>query len=786
MKAIKLSLAAISLLACSCASDLVICDQLQIGITSQAAWAAKKTSGPSATKLDAKSLELANTGKWDELAERLAGMATSESVPTRTHAWLAFAYMFLGKCGDLDTLWTQVKGMESNHGDPQAAKLVEAFTLICNKKNLKDADAMLTAMSDQDDKDVLLNMALAAVAAKDGHAAQAVSHCQKAMTLAPDFAWGYRTLGFIQERSLKNFPAAEDAYAKALAVQPNFKEVRDLLVELRLNNNNYDEAIETAQGAISAYPNDAANYYRLSQIYSRQWRLKEAIAQLQQAIKLDAKNARFHRAMANIYRWQRKMPEAIAEQQKAVELSSDEMAKAFETMELASIHELAGDEGAAADNLKQAVQLAPKNMSAHQRLVQLLGRQKRYDDLVGEYKRMIVLEPKQANLRLGLADALHKSGKIDQAIDELKEAANLDSADPRAHKELGSIYIERKDYTAAAKSYTRALNINPSSVDDLVALGFCYAQNEDYMQAETALVTALALQQLTGSQAVNRFDVMKSLAMLLLTEGRYTEAVVNLDAVCAAEKNTSFDLLNTFLLNQAKALRDRNQNSAKEMVSSFGQLKPEDKVQQRPALVDALLKLGRLTEAASELALVDAKLLETDPQWIALAARSARLQGDIAQAGKIAARVNTAKIEEPEAKAEALVELAQAELAGGNADAAEKIVNQALDANPKSFTAFVVGGLCYMKAKDYPRALDAAKKALEINPYLVQAYLLTGDALAAQGKNDDAATNYKRAVELYPASLDAHRALRDVYRKLTLKEEAKKEDEIISQMEKRG
>jgi exonuclease VII small subunit len=56
----------------------------------------------------------------------------------------------------------------------------------------------------------------------------------------------------------------------------------------------------------------------------------------------------------------------------------------------------------------------------------------------------------------------------------------------------------------------------------------------------------------------------------------------------------------------------------------------------------------------------------------------------------------------------------------------------------------------------------------------------------SQNKLDDAVTNYKRAVELYPGDLDAHRSLREAYKKLANKDALQHEEQVITDMEKKG
>lgn len=94
----------------------------------------------------------------------------------------------------------------------------------------------------------------------------------------------------------------------------------------------------------------------------------------------------------------------------------------------------------------------------------------------------------------------------------------------------------------------------------------------------------------------------------------------------------------------------------------------------------------------------------------------------------------------------------------------------------------MLGRVALLKG-DSKAALSHAKRALDLNPYYPGAYLLQGDALIETGAIKDARASYRKAVELYPGSLDAHRALLQALKKLSLTEEAKHEEEQIAQLE---
>jgi len=739
----------------------------------------------SATGLDAKTLKLVNQGDWSQAATRLETLSAGLASPAKEQAWLAFAYLFLGRCTELSTLAKKVGALKPDPTETSAGPVVEAFDLTCQGK-LDNAQKRLESLLPGAEKDPLVNFALAAVFGKKGQAQSAVAYSQKTVDLVPDFGWGYRTLGYLQDRWLKDPVKAEANYARALAIEPNLSEVRGQMVDIRLVKNDFDGAIDLALAGIKAGPREAGNYYRLAQIYVQQWRLREALKQLEKAISLAPKEARFHRTKASILRYQGQLNEAIAEQQAAVDLSKD---KAFELVELSSLNVMAGNQNRAADNLREALKLDPNNGAAHDKLVQLLTQEKRYDDLVEEYKRALEKKPEDSGLRLGLAKVLRTAGKPDEAIQALKQAANLNQTDPQPHRELGAIYIEQKNYEAAAKEYTRALNINPTSVEDLVSLGFCYAEDGDYLQAEAALVTALALQQLTaqpGPQAQSsRLDVMRSLAVLLLEEGRYSDAASQLEAICASSKQTNNAPLDQFLLQQSKALRDRTTTGAREMISASDKLPEDVRKQQAYALVDTLLKINKpdlALEFVEKFAPAQAK---SDSQWLAVTARAWLTKADLSKAHDLASQAVAVRDDEPAKASEAQLQLAEVLLAKGNLADAENAIRKAIELNPKSYAGYELSGQAYLKKGELEQAVEAGKKSLELNPYYTQAYLLVGDAQLAAGKLKDAADSFKKAAELYPGLLEAHKLLRDTYKKLALKDEAQKEDESIAQMEKR-
>lgn len=723
---------------------------------------------------------LINQGRWSEASKELELRVKKESDVNRDNAWLAFAYLFLGKNEELKKL---AEDTEKQAPKSPYALLVRGFNLTLDGK-FEEAEKLFLTLPREFGGDPLANFALALVTAKQGKATAAAAYCQKSVELDPEFAWGFRTLGYLEQRWLEDIGKAEEAYAKALEIEPGMTEAQDALVDLRLSKNDFDGAIDVAKSAIKANSKQASSHYRLSQIYTEQWRLRDALVVLQKAIDLDPNNPRFYRSRASIKSFQGNLNGAIADQQKAVDLSKD---KAFELVELSNMNVLAGNNNRAAENLAEALKLEPDNITAHDKLYRILVQEKRFDDLVAEGKRMIERKPKDIKFRMEYAVALNLASKTEAAIEEYKAAAGLSNTDPEPWRRLGALYIGRKEWSAAAKAYTNALNINPTSVADLAALGFCYAEDDEYMKAEAAFVTALALQQLTPANQQSgpgKYDLMRSLAGLLFAEGRYADATGQYESISLATRNTPQGAFDAFMLAKSKAMRDVNKLAGKNLLTAYEKLSKEEKSREAVPVADALVKAGAIDEALS---LLPEDLASIDKRFMTGAlltkAKALALKNDVDKAIEVAVRATELKDVDYEQKSDAWFVLSELYLSKKDTAKAENAANKALEAYIKSPEAYVMLGRIALVKEDSKAAMGNAKRALELNPYYSGAYLLQGEAQMVSGDTKDAKASFRKAVELYPGSMEAHRALLQALKKLALNDEVKQEEEQIAQLE---
>ena len=740
--------------------------------------------------LDKKSLQLINQGKWKEVAARLEKLtaAKKDNSYSRNNVWLAFAYMFLNRKKDLAALNERLRQPEDSdeHGKT-FVKVVEAFQKI-SAGDSKEAAEILKTLPRKHSRDALINFALAAVSGKNGKAEAAIEYCKRSVEIDPQFAWGFRTLGYLQLRWLSRGEEAEISFLKALAIEPRQEEVRSMLVRSMLGHNDYDGAIQIARDAIFLDKKEPENHLRLATIYQRQWRFNEAVDELNQAIKLDSENANYFRRRGQIRQYQGEYEEAIKDQSKAVALSKD---KSFELVALARMNNAAGNKDAAIANLKEALERNPKNGEAHRELANLLTFDKRYDELVEEYRRVLKDQEKNADLHFLLAEALMAAGKEKEGVEEYTNAANLNPQDPKALRKLGTYYSEKKSYDKAIKAFRKALNINPTSVADMVALGYCFAQDDNYLQSEAAFVTALALKQLnqqSNLEPPSRQDIVRTLASLLLLEGRYGEARNQFQSLFSMTRQTAAKNIDAFLLAQSEALASPVPSNLDKLEKAYGEMSDREKRDYRYSYIQTLIKVGKVEDSLAALSKLEAKDFEKEPKWNILKARAYRENKQLEEAEKVVddsiLKSKDREESEPSLVADALVEKARIKMDQGKDDEAEQSATEALSTYPKSYASYLVLGKLKYKKGAYADVVPLLKKALEQNPYYTEAYLLSGDACFKAGDAREALAYYKDAYKVRPEMPAVHKALLKAYKELSMDKEIAEETEQLANMEK--
>ncbi len=150
------------------------------------------------------------------------------------------------------------------------------------------------------------------------------------------------------------------------------------------------------------------------------------------------------------------------------------------------------------EHLEKVIELAPDFPRAHLALGKALLQEGKAADAVTALQNAVKLAPEsgEANYQLGLA--LVRAGRKEEAAAQLKKGRDLVAADDRAQNALldiadGRAALERKDFDEAASKFRRASQLRPESAEPQRLLGAALERQGDIAGAAAAYEKALAL-----------------------------------------------------------------------------------------------------------------------------------------------------------------------------------------------------------------------------------------------------------------------------------------------------
>jgi tetratricopeptide (TPR) repeat protein len=248
---------------------------------------------------------------------------------------------------------------------------------------------------------------LASVYHEQNKTPEAIATYQKLIDLGGEFAKrGYQ--GEVDTyRDAKNFEAATDVCRKAVAANPNDRDLKLLLAWQLADTGKLEEGIALANSQLTGKQSDREVYLQISQIQLRIRHWKEAEDALAKAEPFSTRNE----DKANLY-FQKG---ALAEREKKYDQAEQFFHKVLE---------IQPDNAITLNNL--GYMLADKTS--------------RYADALKYIRKAVELEPLNGAYLDSLGYVYMKLGQFESAEDNLRKAVERSSTDPTVHDHLGDLY----------------------------------------------------------------------------------------------------------------------------------------------------------------------------------------------------------------------------------------------------------------------------------------------------------------------------------------------------------
>lgn len=167
---------------------------------------------------------------------------------------------------------------------------------------------------------------------------------------------------------------------------------------------------------------------------------------------------------------------------------------------LCDAYEHTGQFGHAIEVIKQWVTADnPNDSDGFAILARLYRVNKQYEEAITAAKRAIELKPDNDSAYSNLGHAYGMKKQYDEAIKALQKAIEINPANALYRKQVGALFIDTEDYAKAIEAYKKAVELQPANIDYILSLANTYRVMGKYDDAIASVNKAIELQSITGA-----------------------------------------------------------------------------------------------------------------------------------------------------------------------------------------------------------------------------------------------------------------------------------------------
>ncbi|MFP4318560.1 MAG: tetratricopeptide repeat protein [Phormidium sp.] len=481
-----------------------------------------------------------------------------------------------------------------------------------------------------------------------------------------------------------------------------------------------ERAEQLYRQVLAKNPQEAAALHGLGMIAYQQQQYDRAIEQVQQAIALDNSNAAYYNTLGLAYRGQGDLDHSLGHYRQGLLLdpSSNALQENFTRAWLDCVDR---DRPAALNHL---IQLA--------RAYHRLGRVSQAQQL---YERTLEYDANQADACQGLGTLAYQQQNYDQALTLLERAIALNPKVASYHHNLGAVYQSQGRIAEAAAAYRRAVEINPNLeaprkqlnllledlrqkdletwTEEMLKLAQCFREQENYRQA---VFLYKKLLEIDPKSAVAHYH----LGNIAYHHHQSYQAMVDLEkAVKLAPQNAEY--YNSFGL---ACIQHSVPQMAVEKFKKALELDPDNSEYQ---------------ENLNNVITYFLRYYEECAQWHYHLEEYKEVAALDFQAGNFI-KEHTGRLQ-----------------------TAQRYYEQALALYPDFSEVHLTLAEMYLEEKNFAKAIDSARKAIQGKPDYAEAYKALGNGLLGQ-KNGTAAMNaYQRAIAIKPDFAEVYSNVASIY-----------------------
>ncbi|MBC3934907.1 tetratricopeptide repeat protein [Undibacterium rugosum] len=255
----------------------------------------------------------------------------------------------------------------------------------------------------------------------------------------------------------KNFALLEQVSVWLTTVLPRDPYGWDYLAISRIEQQDFDRALEVGKRAVALMPQNAHIQGNVGAALNGLQRFPEAIQALQRAIQLDPGLANAHNNLGNALNGNGQQDEAIASYLKAISLNPQ---VPFFYSNLAEVYTEQKEYDKAEESYRKAIAIMPDNPIAVPALIDVLTLKGKAKEAIDFAEVEILNQPRNSKIWAAYGNSLQRASKPDKALDAYMQALALE-ADPQSK-------FSRKIYS----SLLFVLNYHPDLPAEVIYGGY--------------------------------------------------------------------------------------------------------------------------------------------------------------------------------------------------------------------------------------------------------------------------------------------------------------------------
>jgi tetratricopeptide (TPR) repeat protein len=556
-----------------------------------------------------------------------------------------------------------------------------------------------------------------------GDAQKAKDLLDKAILSVPDEA-SLRAERALLARSLDELSDAIAQYKRAVEIAPSNADLVFNLAEAQQKNGQLDAAIDGYRKAIILEPDMSGARVNLGKALAEKGRFAEAKEVLSSVTKTNLADAEAHYNLGVIYMRENNVTAAMTEFERTLAITPKHT-QALNNLGVAC--DARADPKKALEYFKKATQADPTFAEAFFNQGMSFMSMNKPAEATAAFEKALKLEPASSSPYVQLGTLYLKQGKKDRALEAFKKAVDLLDAEEKDAS--GFLQLKKHFFVARSSDAYRGLALAYLSQGKVEEAVGTLKRAVDKMPKDPAARVALGDAYLAQGNATGAVEQLKErLALESTTDAKLDLGRAYVKARIAARAEPLYK----------SVLADEPDNRTAKM-----------------GLVDLYTAMGRYAEAETMLRAEMAADSNDAQALMRFGLMKSRMQ-----------RPNEAL--EPLEKAVALnpsLTEARAELAfllfrgdQSNVDRCVTTMSDILTSEPRHAIALNYLGVCLYAKGNKPRAADAFKSSLSIDPGFATAHYSLAQLYENDGKKDDAKKEYEVASQLGMA--DASEALK--------------------------